>query len=101
MAFELEFKEGEQLDFVVETEGDLFWLVAMIRVSDRELFLNDLLFYPATATRARAGYTSIRSIFRMLEKAAREQGFVSCVVNASRSKPDGRRRILSFRRVLA
>ncbi len=49
MAFELEFKEGEQLDFVVETEGDLFWLVAMIRVSDRELFLNDLLFYPATA----------------------------------------------------
>ena len=100
MSLELEFRDQQQLEFVVEIEGDVFWLVAMIRVGGRELFLDDLLFYPATASRVQAGYTSIRSVFRMLEVAAREQGFVACVVNASRSKTDGRKRILSFRRVL-
>ena len=101
MSLELEFRDQQQLEFVVEIEGDVFWLVAMVRVEGRDLFLDDLLFYPASASRVQASYSSIRSVFRVLEVAAREQGFVACTVSASRNRPDGRKRILSIRRVLA
>jgi hypothetical protein len=94
------FKDGEEYEEIVDTEAGVFWIVASIAISGTELYLHDLLFYPATAARLNAGYASVRAVFRHIESRAQQQGFTTCTVTASRSKRAKPRRMLSIRKTL-